>query len=167
MEVEDWEWEDWEEEEEDESDAESVATTVRALKTISAATIIANSAGQGASGRGGSARSLLRPCGRRGCCNMFQIVLFVDFFVSLPGLTTAAPHNDHGGRLGLSRPQTTYCMCSFIQMMFFFWFCFCCLVCVHVGKVVCHHSGYYDPASGELWWFHPPSGDCAWGYNTV
>ena len=58
MQVEDWEWEEGEEEEEDESDTESVSTTVRALKTISAATIIANSAGQGASGHGGSQHSL-------------------------------------------------------------------------------------------------------------
>ena len=58
VQVEDWEREEWEEEEEDGSDAESVAATVRALKTISAATIIANSAGQGASGRGGSQHSL-------------------------------------------------------------------------------------------------------------
>ena len=80
-------------------------------------------------------------CGRRGrgCCNMFQIVLFVVFLVSLPGLTTAAPPLIMGGAWVCLR-QHIVCVHSFKWCFYFF--VLLPLPCVCSCRwVVCHRSG--------------------------
>ena len=103
-------------------DDTSRSTTVWTLKKISAATIVANSDAQGAWGRRqhGLGRDrvggvVVVTCSKL-CC------LWISLFLCQV-LLPPPPSTHHGGRLGLSPPQTTYCMCSFIQMMFLF-FCF-------------------------------------------
>ena len=160
VEVEDWEWEEWDAEEEDESDAESVATTVRALKTISAATIIANSAGQGASGRGGSQHSLFWDRLGGVVVATRSILYCLCFYLFLcEALTPQLPPTIMGGAWAC-RGLRLHAVCVHSFKWCFAFFCF-------LVFVTCHLSGYYDPASWRLWWFHPPSGDCDWDDNIV